>query len=72
MDEGYVRQDDSEDAEAMHALLGDVITQILKPGEALSLQEIIGALYRTGLRSDSPGVQQACEKVIRLLAKKMN
>jgi hypothetical protein len=72
MDGGYVQQDDSEDAEAMYALLGDVITQILKPGETLSLQEIIGALYRTGLRADSPEMQQACEKVIRLLARKMN
>jgi len=67
-----VEQDESENAEAMYALLGDVITQILKPGETLSLPEIIGALYRTGLRADTPEMQQACEKVIRLLAKKMN
>ncbi|QDY43787.1 hypothetical protein [Candidatus Pantoea soli] len=67
-----MKQNEFEDADEIYVLLGKVITQILKPGEELSIQEIIGALYRAGLRSDKPEIQQACDKAIQLLAKKMN
>ena len=60
-----MKQNEFEDADEIYVLLGKVITQILKPGEELSIQEIIGALYRAGLRSDKPEIQQ---KELQLLA----
>lgn len=56
----------------MYALLGRIVAQSLQPGEALPVQEIIGALYRAGLRSGDAETMAACERAIRLLASKMN
>lgn len=60
------------DNEEIYALLGRVVAQILQPGESLPLQEIIGALYRTGQRSGDPDIQAACERAIRLLMEKLH
>jgi len=67
-----VKKDGVEGADEIYVLLGEVITQILKPGEDISPQEIIGALYRAGLRASNPEIQLVCEKAIQLLAKKLN
>ncbi|ERH62613.1 MULTISPECIES: hypothetical protein [Pantoea] len=67
-----MKHDELEDADEIYLLLGKVVTQIVQPGETLSVQQIIGALYRTGLRSENPAIQQACDNAIRLLAKKLN
>lgn len=60
------------DSDEVYALLGRFVAQALQPGEALPLQEVIGALYRAGLRSGDAETMAACERAIRLLASKMN
>ncbi|RPD98068.1 hypothetical protein BBB56_16000 [Candidatus Pantoea deserta] len=67
-----MKHDDAADSDEIYALLGRVVAQILQPGEALPLQEIIGALYRTGQRSGDPAIQAACERAMRLLASKLH
>lgn len=67
-----MKHDDPVDNEKIHALLGRVVAQILQPGEALPLAELIGALYRTGIVSGDPEVRQRCEHAIRLLIRKLD
>jgi len=67
-----VNHNEIADNEEVYALLGRVVAQLLQPGEALPLQEIIGALYRTGASAEDPATEEACERAIRLLASKLN
>jgi len=67
-----VNHNDAADNQEVYALLGRVVAQLLQPGEALPLQEIIGALYRAGAHAEDPETEAACERAIRLLASKLN
>ena len=40
-----MNHNETADNQEVYALLGRVVAQLLQPGEALPLQEIIGALY---------------------------
>lgn len=67
-----VNHNETADNQEVYALLGRVVAQLLQPGEALPLQEIIGALYRAGARAQDEETKAACERAIRLLASKLN
>jgi len=67
-----VNHNETADNQEVYALLGRVVAQLLQPGEALPLQEIIGALYRAGACAEDPKTEAACERAIRLLASKLN
>jgi hypothetical protein len=67
-----VKDEDSDITEEIRALVGRVVTRILRPDEALTVQELIGALYRLSLRSTDSKTKVACEKAIRILAKKLH
>ncbi|MDU5782288.1 MAG: hypothetical protein E6Z83_15995 [Pantoea sp.] len=67
-----VNHNETADNQEVYALLGRVVAQLLQPGEALPIQEIIGALYRAGACADDPEIEAACERAIRLLASKLN
>jgi len=67
-----VNPNETADRDEIYALLGRVVAQLLQPGEVLPLQEIIGALYRAGARTEDPAIQDACDRAIRLLASKLN
>lgn len=67
-----MKHNEPADDDEIYALLGHVVAQILLPGEALPLQELIGALYRTGQRSGDPKTEAACERAIRLLVSKLH
>ncbi|MGJ0193300.1 hypothetical protein ACR6A7_13265 [Pantoea sp. RRHST58] len=67
-----MNHNETADNQDVYALLGRVVAQLLQPGEALPIQEIIGALYRAGARAEDPEIKAACERAIRLLASKLN
>jgi len=58
-----VKDEDSDITEEIRALVGRVVTRILRPDEALTVQE---------LRSTDSKTKVACEKAIRILAKKLH
>lgn len=66
-------QDDNEELYARVLILIKVTAcELLKPGESVNSSEVIGALYRTSLRTQSPEVKKICEEAIRRLTKKLN
>jgi len=67
-----LQHNEPADNDEIFALLGRVVAQILQPGETLPLQEIIGALYRTGQCSGDPEIQDICERAMRLLMGKLH
>jgi hypothetical protein len=67
-----VLDDDIDITEEIRALVGKVVTRILRPDEALTVQELIGALYRLSLRSTDSKTKIACQKAIHILAKKLH
>jgi len=67
-----VKDEDTDITDDIRALVGRVVSHILRPDEALSVQELIGALYRLSLRSSDSKTKSACEKAIRILAKKLH
>ena len=72
--EGGVQVQDDHDVLSERVLILIKVTacELLKPGESINLSEVIGAIYRTSLCTQSPVVKRVCEEAIRRLTKKLN
>ena len=56
----------------MHQAVAVALKQLLHPGEAVHVHELIGALWRLKQSSPDSSMRVSCERAIRLLAKKLN
>ena len=53
----------------MHQAVAVALKQLLHPGEAVHVHELIGALWRLKQSSPDSSMRVSCERAIRLLAK---
>lgn len=65
-------QGDHEELSARVLILIKVTAcELLKRDKCITLSEVIGAIYRTSLRTQSSEVKKVCEEAIRKLTKKL-
>ena len=66
-------KDDDESARVeINAIIGKIVSALLKPGEVLDVHQLIGSLYRLSNRTDDAKIKESCLAAIRLLANKMH
>lgn len=56
----------------MHQVVSVALKQVLRQEETVHVNELIGALWRLKESSADSLVIEACERAIRLLARKLN
>ncbi|OWY78369.1 hypothetical protein CDN97_01050 [Pantoea sp. AMG 501] len=67
-----MKQNRTEIGEEIHALLGRIVSGILQPGEAVTVQDIISALHQQSLQTACEKTRLICEQAIRILAHKLH
>ncbi|MCW0352493.1 hypothetical protein IAQ00_12470 [Pantoea ananatis] len=67
-----MKQNGTEIGEDIHALLGKIVSGILQPGEAVTVQDIISALHQQSLQTGCEKTRLTCEQAIRILAHKLH
>ncbi|ORM64012.1 hypothetical protein HA45_12945 [Pantoea rodasii] len=65
-------KNENEIQDLMHQAVAVALKQLLHPGEAVHVHELIGALWRLKQSSPDSSMRVSCERAIRLLAKKLN
>lgn len=56
----------------IRALIGKVVSRLVRPDEVLSVHEIINALHTLRVRSPDHNTRLSCKKAIRILARKLH
>lgn len=56
----------------IRALIGKVVSRLVRPDEPLSVHEIINALHTLRVRSPDRNTRLSCKKAIRILARKLH
>ncbi|CRH29227.1 biofilm development regulator YmgB/AriR family protein [Pantoea ananatis] len=68
-----MKQNRTEIGEEIHALLGRIVSGILQPGEAVTVQDIISALlHQQSLQTACEKTRLICEQATRILAHKLH
>ncbi|MGK3141215.1 hypothetical protein [Pantoea sp. C2G6] len=67
-----VTDDELNIDDEMRALIGKVVSRLIKPDAALEVHEIINALHHLRVRSPDHQIRLTCQKAMRLLARKLH
>jgi hypothetical protein len=67
-----VTDDDLTINDEIRALIGKVVSRLIRPDEVLSVHEIITALHSLRVRSPDRNTRLSCRKAIRILARKLH
>jgi|GEM_PF-427465 len=65
-------KNEDEIQDLMHHAVAVALKQLLGPAGTVSVHELIAALWRLKESSSDSAMRAACERAIRLLAKKLN
>ena len=64
--------DDLTINDEIRALIGKVVSRLVRPDEPLSVHEFINALHSLRVRSPDRNTRLSCRKAIRILARKLH